>query len=52
MNKLDTTQFGFDIDSVCFWKDRYMQNIPKQLRTEITHKLEQTIEDINKLIQI
>lgn len=51
MNKISTNDLGFNIDSVCFWKDRYIDNIPLELRKEIISKLEQSINEIGNILK-
>lgn len=43
---------GFELDLVSFWKDRYVNNIPEQLRREIIDTLQKSIDDIIKLTGI
>lgn len=51
-NKLDISDFGFTIDAVAFSKDKYVDHIPMELRTEIQSKLNKAFEEISDLIQI
>lgn len=52
LGKLDTKDFGFDVDKVCFWKDRYIDNIPIDLRSEIANKLQKALDEVRDLIGI
>ena len=51
-NRIDTTDMGFNIDKVSFWKDRYIDNIPMGLRNEIISKLQKSIDEIRDLVDI
>lgn len=51
-NRISTENMGFDIDKVCFWKDRYIDNIPVELRSEIIDKLQKSIDEIRNLVEI
>lgn len=50
--RLRTEELGFEIDKVCFWKDRYINNIPLELRTEIVNKIQKSVDEIRGLIEI
>ena len=49
-NKFNMEELGFNIDKVCFWKDRYIDNIPIELRSEIADKLQKALDEIRGLI--
>lgn len=49
MGKLDTQDLGFKIEMVSFWKDRYINNIPAELRKEIIETLQKSIDQIKDL---
>ena len=51
-NKFNMEELGFNIDKVCFWKDRYIDNIPIELRSEIADKLQKALDEIRGLIEI
>lgn len=51
-NRINTSDMGFDIDKVSFWKDRYIDNIPMELRNEIISKLQKSIDEIRDLVDI
>lgn len=50
MNKLDTDEFGFSLDKVSFWKDRYIDHIPLELRSEIVEKLQKYVDEIAEIL--
>ncbi|MGN2339405.1 hypothetical protein ACTFIN_14975 [Clostridium cagae] len=52
MNKISTESLGFNVDCVSFWKDKYIDNISIQLRTEIKDKLQNAMNEISDLIDI
>lgn len=49
MGKLDTQELGFEVDKISFWKDRYINNIPFDLRKEIIDTLQRSIDEIKTL---
>lgn len=51
-NRISTDEFGFDIDKVCFWQERYMNNIPLELRKEIIDKLQNSLDEIKGLVGV
>lgn len=51
-NKLDTSEFGFKVDTVCFWKDRYIDNIPSNLRADIIKSLQKSLNEITNILGI
>lgn len=51
LNKLSTDDLGFNIDSVSFWKDKYIDNIPLELRNKIVTKLQESVEEIEKILK-
>lgn len=48
--RTDTSNLGFKIDLVSFWKDKYKDNIPLTLRQEIYNKLNVTFDEISNLL--
>lgn len=50
LNKINTDNLGFNVDSVSFWKDRYIDSISLELRTEIITKLQKSIDEIGELL--
>lgn len=51
MNRLDTKDLGFDVDKVSFWKERYIENIPLELRNDIVNKLQESVAEIEKILK-
>ncbi|WP_252251285.1 hypothetical protein [Clostridium sp. VAP52] len=51
-NRISTEDLGFNINMVSFWKDKYINNIPLQLRKEIRDNLQKTMDEISDLIDI
>lgn len=54
LNKPDAPdkKLGFELDLVSFWKDRYINNIPEELRRKIIETLEKSIDEIRELTNI
>lgn len=50
--KLNTDNMGLSIDKVFFSKDKYIDNIPKELRSEIINKLQQSVDEVRDLLDI
>lgn len=50
-NKISTEDLGFNVEKVCFWKDRYIDSIAIELRDEIIQKLQKSVKEINELIK-
>lgn len=42
-------ELGFELDLVSFWKDRYINNIPEDLKKEIIETLQRSIDQIKQL---
>lgn len=51
-NKINTSDLGFEVDLVSFCKEKFVDNIPLQLRSEIADKLQGAINDIRDLLKI
>jgi hypothetical protein len=48
--RMDTSDMGLNIVLVSFWKDRYKDNIPLELRSEILNKFNKTFDEIEGIL--
>jgi hypothetical protein len=46
----DTSDIGLKIESVAFHKERYKDNIPLELRSEILNKFNKTFDEIEGML--
>lgn len=51
LNKIDINKLGFTVDSVSFRKDKYINNIPIQLRQDIQNELNKAFSNISDLLK-
>jgi len=52
LNQLNTSALGFTVEKVAFNKDKYIDNIPLELRNEIINRLQEAMDDIRELTSI
>lgn len=52
IGKLDTSEFGFDVQKIIFSKDKYVEFLSSELRTEITNNLQKSINNINEVLEV
>ena len=50
MNKVDLKEYGLEFNLVYPWEDKFKNNIKDDLRNEIVLKLNDTINDIDKML--